>query len=809
MQYIPTRLNKTTNLSLSFLLAFFGTFDLAEAKEDSENSKNKKSHTLGKVTTQAQRIFNYNNQTHVSIKELERRQANQISDMFRRNPNINVGGGSLMAQKIYVRGIEDRLARVTVDGAAQMGASYGHQGNTIIDPGMLKEVIVTKGAAQASAGPMALIGAIKMETKSARDFIPKGKNYAISGATSFYTNFGDRENITGAYQNEHFDILLYYTHQNIFYYRDGNNAMKNLFNPTENDKVSGSPSEQNNVLVKANAYLSDRDTLTLSYNLTRDNAKRPLRANFTGTFLPYSCDDFNDYNKRGEVGKCLFENDARLFKTDSVNMVNNISLAYEREGGTNFNDPKLKIDAYGSVRNVKINPLFSPNDIAKTISYTAPNAQNDDSNLCIAQGGIYNATTQTCSISFRNLGGGSVVAKKDLNIINAGANVNVAHTLNHNSENLFEYGLNYQNLTTFDKAIPKSELVKPGDSPNACKQVTGPNDPNLTNGHCQRNGETANVIGVYAQANYTFHPMVTWGAGTRYDVYTFVDKDWQLHVTQGFSPSTALIISPLKNLNFRLSYAYVTRGPLPVGLVWMRQDNLRYDKHLKPEIGQNFEFNIEYNSEYFDFRAAGFTQLISNYINKFTSTLYVTNIKDIIYIPGYEVSGTGKYKGFSLGLSVGRSWPSLKGHMIADAYELAATTGNTFILTASYNISRIGLSFTWLSRFVTTLDYCAYNMYRNGPTDIDRQPSNCAKKPGIFHVHKPGYGISSFFVTYKPTQKKYQGLSVNLVFNNIFNKQYINQASPVMSPDEPNQDKYARGMAEPGFNARFEVAYKF
>ncbi|WP_316244755.1 TonB-dependent receptor [Helicobacter pylori] len=156
---------------------------------------------------------------------------------------------------------------------------------------------------------------------------------------------------------------------------------------------------------------------------------------------------------------------------------------------------------------------------------------------------------------------------------------------------------------------------------------------------------------------------LTLGAGTRYDVYTLVDKDWQLHITQGFSPSAALNVSPLENLNFRLSYAYVTRGPMPGGLVWMRQDNLRYNRNLKPEIGQNAEFNTEYSSQYFDFRAAGFVQLISNYINQFSSTLFVTNLpsQDIIYVPGYEVSGTAKYKGFSLGLSVARSWPSLKG----------------------------------------------------------------------------------------------------------------------------------------------------
>ncbi|WP_033637588.1 hypothetical protein, partial [Helicobacter pylori] len=41
-----------------------------------------------------------------------------------------------------------------------------------------------------------------------------------------------------------------------------------------------------------------------------------------------------------------------------------------------------------------------------------------------------------------------------------------------------------------------------------------------------------------------------------------------------------------------------------------------------------------------------------------------------------------------------------------------ATTGNVFILTASYTIPRTGLSITWLSRFVTDLNYCSYSPYR-------------------------------------------------------------------------------------------------
>ncbi|GAA8385011.1 hypothetical protein HpDR42_14650 [Helicobacter pylori] len=91
--------------SFSVVLTLLGMFELEAKEEEKEEKKTERNkdkeknaqHTLGKVTTQAAKIFNYNNQTTISSKELERRQANQISDMFRRNPNINVGGGAVIA----------------------------------------------------------------------------------------------------------------------------------------------------------------------------------------------------------------------------------------------------------------------------------------------------------------------------------------------------------------------------------------------------------------------------------------------------------------------------------------------------------------------------------------------------------------------------------------------------------------------------------------------------------------------------------------------------------------------------------------
>ncbi|MDU9800351.1 Plug domain-containing protein, partial [Helicobacter pylori] len=75
-----------------------------------------------------------NNKMYIDRKELQQRQSNQIRDIFRTRADVNVASGGLMAQKIYVRGIESRLLRVTIDGVAQNGNIFHHDANTVIDP---------------------------------------------------------------------------------------------------------------------------------------------------------------------------------------------------------------------------------------------------------------------------------------------------------------------------------------------------------------------------------------------------------------------------------------------------------------------------------------------------------------------------------------------------------------------------------------------------------------------------------------------------------------------------------------------------
>ncbi|MDU9799949.1 TonB-dependent receptor, partial [Helicobacter pylori] len=110
------------------------------------------------------------------------------------------------------------------------------------------------------------------------DFLRKNQTYGAKAEAAFYTNFGYRMNATAAYRGKNWDILAYYNHQNIFYYRDGNNAFRNVFHPNydlqdpSNSEMSvGTPSEVNSVLAKINGYINETDSISVSYNLTRDN----------------------------------------------------------------------------------------------------------------------------------------------------------------------------------------------------------------------------------------------------------------------------------------------------------------------------------------------------------------------------------------------------------------------------------------------------------------------------------------------------------------------------------------------------------
>lgn len=94
--------------------------------------------------------------TIITAEDLSKQQAQDLNDVFRKDAEVTVGGSAGITQKIYVRGLEDTMMNISIDGAEQSGNLFHHQGRLSVEPELLKQVDVSAGAGRATNGPGAL-----------------------------------------------------------------------------------------------------------------------------------------------------------------------------------------------------------------------------------------------------------------------------------------------------------------------------------------------------------------------------------------------------------------------------------------------------------------------------------------------------------------------------------------------------------------------------------------------------------------------------------------------------------------------------
>ncbi|RDU60209.1 TonB-dependent receptor domain-containing protein [Helicobacter sp. MIT 14-3879] len=334
--------------------------------------------------------------TTITADDLSKTQALNLRDIFRSDSSIAVGGGTNMGQKVYVRGFESFMMRVTLDGVAQNGNAFHHQGNIMIDPFLLKQVIVSKGVADASAGAGALKGSIAFETKNASDLLKEGQNFGAEIGAGFYTNFGYRANLSvyGRIFND-VGILAAINHQNILNYRDANHTYSDFL--TTRNGVLGSNSMQVNTLLKVGGQVDANQNFSVGYSIMNDMATRPFRADIG--------------NPAGESF------DSELFRHLDQNQNFNAHYEYKpSHGGTN-----IKLNTYNNIRSVNLTPIF---EIEENTS--GGHGHDEEGKLPRA-------------IVFNSYGG------------------NIHLSNNFNNKHLLEYGFDFQGMSVRDDNMQESE----------------------------------------------------------------------------------------------------------------------------------------------------------------------------------------------------------------------------------------------------------------------------------------------------------------------------------------------------------------
>lgn len=236
-------------LSLAVLIALSTQQAYAENNID-QNSDRKNSDEIETIV-----VVGQTTNTLVTTEDLEKYQANDLADVFRLVPSVSVGGSLGIAQKVYIRGMEDTLLNVTVDGAPQTSTLFHHIGRLSIDPELLKEVEVQAGAGEATSGAGAIGGAIRFKTKNINDVLEEDVNFGGRVKASYFTNEGYKAS-AGLYGrfNEDWGVIASYVYTDRENMEDGNG-----------DEISGTDPEQSLGFIKLSGNISDNQNISLSY----------------------------------------------------------------------------------------------------------------------------------------------------------------------------------------------------------------------------------------------------------------------------------------------------------------------------------------------------------------------------------------------------------------------------------------------------------------------------------------------------------------------------------------------------------------
>ncbi|WMN90035.1 TonB-dependent hemoglobin/transferrin/lactoferrin family receptor [Vibrio parahaemolyticus] len=256
------------------------------------------SYSLDEVVVSATRLNTQTIDTAASVtvideEEIEEKMVNDIDDLFKYTPGVNVQSNSRQGvQSINIRGIEGNRIKVIVDGVAQAnqfdsGAEFVNSSRVDVDTDMIKAVEIVKGAASSLQGSDAIGGIVAFETKDPADIL-KGRDfggYAKLNYSSSDKTFS--ESVAIANKVGDLESLVAYTR------RDGE-ELDNFGQPDEQD------SSANNLLVKLQYQLNSAHRIEISGNYIRN--KNNLSLDYLTSMVPYENASGSDETEQYQLG---------------------------------------------------------------------------------------------------------------------------------------------------------------------------------------------------------------------------------------------------------------------------------------------------------------------------------------------------------------------------------------------------------------------------------------------------------------------------------------------------------------------------
>ena len=265
----------------------------------------------------------------VSSKQLEEEQASDVKDILKSLPSITVDGNARYGQKVYVRGLEDKFANITVDGAKLGGQLFHHAGDQTIDASLLKITSVELGPNSALSGPGVINGSFKYETLDPSDFL---KNDEVFGgkASIGYETARERKKGTLALFGKINDKLEFVGMGSL-----ANDGTLHLGNGKEE---SNKESKLESGLIKLVIKPNQDNTIKLSYNLYEDGGNRNISGEKVGSET--NTESYSSVSRDTYTLKYDYKPDSEYINLESNVYTNKQYMIREATTGTTYREPE-------------------------------------------------------------------------------------------------------------------------------------------------------------------------------------------------------------------------------------------------------------------------------------------------------------------------------------------------------------------------------------------------------------------------------------------------------------------------------------
>ena len=691
------------------------------------------------------------NQTQLDII-----QGSNMASVLDKMPGVTMGGSPRPGgQVLNIWGMSDtQSVPIMVDGALKTFGKY-RQGTLFVDPDLIKNVTVNKGAFSPEIGNGGFGGNVQLTTKDAKDFLKDNQNLGAFIKYGHHSN-NDQNNYTAAIygqtKNQVVDGLIYYT-----------NSQSNDVRLADHEKYRGSSMDQYSYLAKSNIYLGEEAKLTLSASNTQYKGWMPFAAMGGNTII---VDPDNDYDWK-----------RRIFYRDQRDK--NYSANFEYVPSDN---PLI---------NFKADVAYS--ETKQHDQKIAPMAGQKPPSVSLSTFGKENWTTyKNTNIHLRNS-----------SIFNTGevqhkVTVGLQYLRKQQTATMFydsgKYGSPEFNNGYFTPPyLPAGrQTIMSAYIADEIKLGDFTITPSLRYDHV-KNQSFGNIAG-YASKDpkdgHDYRPVKYEGFSPRLSVYWQPNDTWALFTDYSHSWQ-----SPNIHDQYTVQAAG-TSGPngtsRDLGKEKLRA--LRFGGMLNLQ-------NVIVSEDRLTFQATAFQNKVKNEVIRKIGAIYceehhVTGNNKVCGKPmsAYHNGPGYTIKGLELDLKYdseyifgGLAATIIKGKRIGSPRNIWQENGTwmrdipprELTATIGFNIPQYNFSMGWQSKMV--------RKQTRSPVTLD------PKAGALSYPLTPGYSVHNIFMVYQPYGDK--GPKVNLTVDNLFNKNY----SPYLSEKVP----------APGRDIRLSVSYQF